>query len=71
MLNLGHTQYFLGMKLFQMNGGIYLSQIKYAWDMFKSFKMETCKRCSTSLIMNLKISKHDGGKPYHLLELDR
>lgn len=48
--------------LYQVKGDIFFSQGKYAWEVFKIFKMEACNASSTPLTINLKISKNDREK---------
>jgi hypothetical protein len=52
MIDLGLMSYFLGMKVKQSNGGIFICQKKYAKEMLKKFHMENYKNTSTP--MNLK-----------------
>jgi hypothetical protein len=60
MTDLGEMKYFLGMELHQHNDGIFISQSKYANDVLKKFKLESCKPVSTPLAVNEKLSKADG-----------
>ena len=60
MTNLGGMNYFLGMEVHQLNDGIFLSQRKYAMDVLRKFKMESCKPVSTPLAINEKLTKSDG-----------
>lgn len=60
MTDLGLMKYFLGMELHQLDDGIFLSQKKYANDVLKKFKLESCKSVSTPLAVNEKLSKSDG-----------
>ena len=53
---------FLGMEIHQEEKGIFISQKKYAQDILKKFKTDTCKAVSTPLALNLKVSKDDGEK---------
>jgi len=50
------------MEIHQCNSGIFVSQRKYAVDILKKFKLESCKEVATSLAQNGKISKNDGEK---------
>jgi hypothetical protein len=43
MTKLGFLHYFLGLQVFQTNEGIFLSQYKYACDIFCLFQMDDCK----------------------------
>ena len=60
MTDLGVMNYFLGMEVHQLNDGIFLSQRKYAMDVLRKFKMESCKPVSTPLAINEKLTKSDG-----------
>lgn len=51
----------MGMENHQTTNEIFISLRKYAWDIFKRFKMERCKRVLTPLVHNEKISKFEGG----------
>ena len=62
MSDLGMMNYFLGMEIQQDNLGIFLSQKKYAIDVLKRFKLESCKEVATPLAQNERISKNDGEK---------
>ncbi|RVW99216.1 Retrovirus-related Pol polyprotein from transposon TNT 1-94 [Vitis vinifera] len=62
MSDLGITNYFLGMKIYQCSSGIFISQRKYVVDILKKFKLESCKEVATPLAQNEKISKNDGEK---------
>jgi len=62
MSDLGIMNYFLGMKIHQCNSGIFVSQKKYAVDILKRFKLESCKEVATLLAQNEKISKNEGEK---------
>ena len=62
MSDLGYMHYFLGMEIHQEHNGIFLSQRKYAQDILKKFKMDTCKAVSTPFTLNLKLLKNDGDR---------
>ena len=62
MFDLGIMNYFLGMEIHQCSSGIFVSQRKYAIDILKKFKLESCKEVATPLAHNEKISKNDGEK---------
>ncbi|RVW14603.1 Retrovirus-related Pol polyprotein from transposon RE1 [Vitis vinifera] len=62
MSDLGIMNYFLGMEIYQCSWGIFISQRKYAMDILKKFKLESCKEVATPLAQNDKISKNDGEK---------
>ncbi|KAL4309595.1 hypothetical protein GQ457_01G033490 [Hibiscus cannabinus] len=64
MSDLGLMSYFLGMEINQSKAGIFISQNKYALDVLKKFKLESCKGVDSPLPSNLKLSKNDGEKLY-------
>ena len=57
MTNLGILHLFLGIKVIQINDGIFLSQPKYDLDVLKWFKMDDCKYFSTPYQLGVKLSK--------------
>jgi len=59
MSSLGEMNYFLGLEVHQSESGIFLYQEKYAREVLKKFKMESCNSASTPLVWNLKLSKED------------
>jgi hypothetical protein len=59
--NLGLMNYFLGIEVDQSNHGIFISQQKYAADVLKKFKMETCKPNDTPIALGNKLIKEDLG----------
>jgi hypothetical protein len=54
MKDLGLVHYFLGLKLWQKHGEIFISQSKYAVDVLRKFGMLDCKSMTTHMISNLK-----------------
>ncbi|WKA11188.1 hypothetical protein VitviT2T_028713 [Vitis vinifera] len=62
MSDLSIMNYFLGMEIYQCSWAIFISQRKYAMDILKKFKLESCKEVATPLAQNEKISKNDGEK---------
>jgi hypothetical protein len=61
MTDMGLMSYFLGIELKQTNEGIFISQKKYAADILKKFKMESCKPMLTPMEERLKLEKESGG----------
>ncbi|XP_042974667.1 uncharacterized mitochondrial protein AtMg00810-like [Carya illinoinensis] len=61
MSDMGLMHYFLGMEVYQ-EGGIFISQRKYALDLLNKFNMAECKSVATPLIVNEKLKKEDGAK---------
>ena len=57
MTNLGLLHFFLHIQILQMDGGIFLSQPKYALDLLKGFKMDNFKSCATPYQTGVKLSK--------------
>ena len=43
MIDLGLLHFFMGIRFFQINGGIFVSQPNYALDLLKWFKMDGCR----------------------------
>ncbi|KAK2435997.1 hypothetical protein QL285_021017 [Trifolium repens] len=62
LTDLGLMSYFLGIEVVQQNGGIFISQKKYANDILKKFKMEHSKPISTRVEEKLKLTKESVGK---------
>jgi len=61
MTDLGHMRYFLGLKVKQLETGIFVSQERYAEDILSKFKMARCCPVSTPMEPDTKLSKFDGG----------
>ncbi|XP_073219704.1 uncharacterized protein [Cicer arietinum] len=59
MSSLGEMNYFLGLEVYQSEDEIFLNQEKYAREILKKFRMESCKSVPTPLVSNLKLSKED------------
>ena len=51
--------FFLGLKVYQIDKGIFISQMKYIKDMLKRFNMEEYKPVSTPMITGCKLSMDD------------
>ena len=62
MSDLGIMSYFLGMEENQGSSGMFISQRKYAINILKKFKLESCKEVETPMALIEKISKNDGGQ---------
>ncbi|KAL4309450.1 hypothetical protein GQ457_01G023190 [Hibiscus cannabinus] len=62
MFDLGLMSYFLEMKINQSMAGIFISQNKYALDVLRKFKLESCKGVDSPLPSNLKLSKNNVAK---------
>eukprot|EP00253_Pinus_taeda_P026096 PITA_26096 len=50
MKDLGLLHYFLGLKIWQCNGGLFVSQGKYAQEILEKFNMHGCKPIDTPLL---------------------
>lgn len=58
--DLGDLSYFLGIEVCPVQGGIRLSQGKYASDILTRVGMKNCKQSPTPLLASEKLSKVDG-----------
>ncbi|XP_019091020.1 PREDICTED: uncharacterized protein LOC109128653 [Camelina sativa] len=54
MTDLGKLKYFLGFEITYTEGGVFLSQRKYAQQLLEKFGMENCKSVNTPLMPNEK-----------------
>ena len=54
MTDIGLMHYFLGLKVSQEPGHIFLGQGKYAVDILRRFRMEDCRSMSTPMVTNWK-----------------
>ena len=59
MSMVGELTLFLGLQVYQLDKGIFISQTKYIKDMLKKFKMEDSKPVNTPMITGCKLSKND------------
>ena len=50
MKDLGLLHYFLGLKIQQCSGGLFVSQGKYVWEILEKFNMQGCKPVDTPLL---------------------
>lgn len=62
MTDLGLMSYFLGIEVSQVNGGIFISQKKYAGDILKKFKMDFANPIKTPVEEKLKLTKEGTGE---------
>ena len=62
MIDLGLMSYFLGIKVVQTNGGVFISQKKYAIDILKKFQIKNSKPVSTPIEQKLKLIRGDKEK---------
>jgi hypothetical protein len=61
MTDMGLMSYFLGIDVKQTDEEIFISQKKYATDVLKKFKMESCKPMLTPAKEKLKLERESGG----------
>ena len=61
MTDMGLMSYFLGIEVKQTDEGILISQKKYAVDVLKKLKMESCKPMLTPVEERLKLERESGG----------
>ena len=59
MSMLGELTFFLGLQVYQIDKGIFISQTKYIKDMLKFFKMEDSKPVGNPMVTGFKLSKYD------------
>ena len=57
MTDMGLMSYYLGLEVMQTGAGIFVSQKKYAADILKRFKMESCKPINTPVEARLNLDK--------------
>ncbi|KAL0560398.1 hypothetical protein IC582_000802 [Cucumis melo] len=62
MTDLGLLHFFLGLEVCQTDGGIFISQKKYAKDLLKKFGMINCKPATTPMNVNEKLQQKDGAE---------
>ena len=60
MTDLGLLYYFLGLEVKQGEGDVFVSQKKYASNIFKRFVLVNCKSAATPMNMNEKLQQKDG-----------
>ena len=60
MSDLGLLNYFLGIEVFQVEEGIFISQKKYTKSIFQKFKMMDCRSVAIPLQANENFRKDDG-----------
>jgi hypothetical protein len=67
MKDLGLMHYFLGLKVWQRQGEIFLAQGKYTVDVLKRFSMMDCKSMSTPMVSSLR-KLHDSDTSSDLVD---
>lgn len=59
MIDLGDTQYFLGIQVYQSSFTIFITQSKYINDILAMFSMNDCKLVDTSVVLGTKLIKEN------------
>lgn len=62
MSDLGLLRHFLSIEIYQEEGGVFISQKKYAEKILKKFGMHESKPVAIPIVMNEKLSKDDGAR---------
>ncbi|KAL0554294.1 hypothetical protein IC582_008212 [Cucumis melo] len=62
MTDLDLLHFILGLEVCQTDGGIFISQKKYAKDLLKKFGMINCKPATTLMNVNEKLQQNDGAE---------
>ena len=62
MTNLRLMSYFLGIKVYQTDDDIFISQKKYALDILKCFKLESSSPIYTPIVEQLEMKKEGTGE---------
>jgi hypothetical protein len=61
MTDLGKMRYFLGIEVLQKEGGIFISQQKYANEVLERFSMGQCNSVKNPIVPGFKLTKDEGG----------
>ena len=61
MTDMGLMKCFLGIEVRRSEGGIFISETKYASEVLKRFNMSNCETAPTPVITGLKLRKDDEG----------
>ena len=59
MFMFGEIKFFVGLQVYQMKYGIYITQSKYVKEVLKTFGLEDSKLVSTPMVIRHKLSKND------------
>ncbi|PNX55109.1 copia-type polyprotein [Trifolium pratense] len=62
MSDLGKMKYFLGVEVCQTDDGIFIHQMKYAYEILTKFGMENCNAVSSPIVPGCKLVKNETGK---------
>ena len=55
----GEIKFFVGLQVYQMKYGIYITQSKYVKEILKTFGLKDSKLVSTTMVIGHKFSKND------------
>ena len=55
----GEIKFFVGLQVYQMKHGIYITQLKHIKEILKTFGLKDSKLVSTPMVTTLKLSKND------------
>ena len=58
---MGELTYFLGLQIKQMNGGIFINQMKYTRDLLKRFNMDSTTSKDTPMNTTTTLDKDEDG----------
>lgn len=62
MSDMGLLNHFLGIEIYQVEDGVFISQKIYAENILIKLGMSGCKPMATPLVVNEKLTKEDGKK---------
>ncbi|GJU81418.1 putative ribonuclease H-like domain-containing protein [Tanacetum coccineum] len=63
MSMMGQMSFFLGLQVFQSPGGIFINQSKFALEILKKFRMDSCDPVDTPMVDRLKLDEDPLGIP--------
>ena len=55
----GEIKFFVGLQVYQIKYGVYITQSKYVKEILKTFGLDDSKVVSTPMVTTLKLSKND------------
>nr|GEX32950.1 retrovirus-related Pol polyprotein from transposon TNT 1-94 [Tanacetum cinerariifolium] len=62
---MGQMSFFLGLQVSQNPGGIFINQLKFAFEILKKFRMDSCDPVDTPMVDRLKLDKDPLGIPIY------
>ncbi|KAG6485688.1 hypothetical protein ZIOFF_054252 [Zingiber officinale] len=62
MTDIGLMAYYLGIEVNQRKDGVFISQVGYAKEILKKFKIDNSKPINTPVKCDVKLSKYDEGE---------